>query len=147
MFYTLGFGTTHRVNNLILQNVGNFNQTQLQLSPKRKRSRRSFISDTVNNDVEGYILAKRAEPDAMVFYENEIKDFMFDDFQKLNFVWSLIRSISIPQSIPSWTGFHIEMTNDIPTLKTTVRYLDSINKPPTDMSTIYQVMNVSYKVS
>ena len=141
MFYTLGFGTTHRVNNLILQNVGNFNQTQLQLSPKRKRSRRSFISDTVN-DVEGYILAKRADPDAMVFYENEIKDFMFDDFQNLNFVWSLIRSISIPQSIPSWTGFHIEMTNDIPTLKTTVGYLDRINKPPTALST-----DECYKVS
>ena len=75
----------------------------------------------------------------MKFYKNDLKEFMFDDCAKYNFVWALLRSRSIPQSIPSWTGFYIEMSNNIPILKTTVGYLDCINSPATEMTTIYQV--------
>ena len=42
-FVSLGYGTTHKVNNLIIQegtvNIGNFNSSY---SPKSKRTQRSF---------------------------------------------------------------------------------------------------------
>ena len=53
-----------------------------------------------------------------------------------------MRHQTVPQVIPSWTGFHIAIRNDIPVLKATVSYLESINKPATEMTTIYQVLEV-----
>ena len=126
------------MNNLILQNVGDFNQRELQHSPKRKRCRHSFVPEATSN-TNTFVSSKRIGPESMTFHENELKEFMFDDCSKYTFVWTLLRISSIPQSIPSWTGFYIEMSHNIPVLKTTVVYLDCVNAPATEMSTIYQV--------
>ena len=56
-------------------------------------------------------------------------------------LWALLRRDSIPQVTPSWTGFYVEVHSNSLILKTSVGYLDSINKPATETSTIYEVMN------
>ena len=43
--------------------------------------------------------------------------------------------------IPSWTGFDIVVNANFVVLKSSIRYLDCIDNPATDISTIYQVMN------
>ena len=68
----------------------------------------------------------------LTFPTNKEKDFMIDDCNKSNFIWSLMRKNSIPQSIPSWTCFQIVVNNNIPILKTTVGCLDCINAPATE---------------
>ena len=43
------------------------------------------------------------------------------------------------QVIPSWTGFKITMHGNLVVLKSLVNYLDCIDSPATDISTIYQL--------
>ena len=137
---TIEDGTTHNVNNLLLQfSNGSFNESAVYTSPKRKRCRRSFQAAS-NSSEECYYYSKRVDPSALTFPTNKEKDFMIDNCNKSNFIWSLMRKNSIPRSIPSWTGFQIVVNNNIPTLKITVGYLDCINAPVTEISTVYQVM-------
>ena len=42
------------------------------------------------------------------------------------------------QVIPSWTGFNITMHSNLAVLKSSVNYLDCIDSPATDISTIYR---------
>ena len=52
----------------------------------------------------------------------------------------LCRKETVPQIIPSWTGFQILVQDNIMTLKTSVGYLDSTDAPATDISTIDGVL-------
>ena len=114
------------------------NLNELERPPKRKRSRRSFLSEAVTN-VDIYVSSKRVPPSAKNVPVNEAKKFMFDDCFRQNFFGFLMRSYAIPSSIPRWTGFYVEMSNNIPIMKTSIRYLDSINSPATEMSSIYKI--------
>jgi len=50
-----------------------------------------------------------------------------------------MRFHDLKHSIQSWTGFQILISNQIPIIKTKVGYLDCIDAPASDMSTIYTV--------
>ena len=54
--------------------------------------------------------------------------------------WVLCRKETVPQIIPSWTGFQILVEGNIMTIKTSVGYLDSIDAPATDISTTNGVL-------
>ena len=64
---------------------------------------------------------------------------MFADQELLHLIWILSRK-SLPRTIPSWTGFNITIRQNIPVLASSVGYLDCIDAPATDISTIYTVM-------
>ena len=49
--------------------------------------------------------------------------------------------MSIPQVIPSWTGFNMVIRENIPILQSSVGYMDCIDSPATDISTIYTIMD------
>ena len=130
----------HKLNNLLLQfSNGSFNESAVYTSPKHKRCRRSFQAAS-NSREECCYYSKRVGPSALKLTTNKEKDFMIDDCNKSNFIWSLMRKNSIPQSIPSWTGFQMVVNNNIPILKTTVVCLDCINAVATEISTVYQVL-------
>ena len=119
------------------------NIVERALSKKRGR-RRSFKPASDLSSSARYISGKRTGPSGMQFPENEEKDFMFADREKDTFLWTLLRYHSIPtQVIPSWTGFNILVQDGIPVLKSSIHYLDCIDAPATDISTIYQV-RISY---
>ena len=116
-----GHGTTHKVNNLILQGTFANQDNSLTFSPKRKRSHRSFVPDS--NLVElNYHHGKRFGPPALSFPENEASELMLDESNKRNFLWTLMRYKTTGRCIPSWTGFHILISNNILILKTAVGY-------------------------
>ena len=71
---------------------------------------------------------------------------MMDDVNKRHFLWCLMRYNSIAQPIPSWTGFQILMCNNTPVLKSNIDYLDCIDAPATEISTIYQVKKFVYVI-
>ena len=75
----------------------------------------------------------------IILQKNEASDFILDDSNKRHFLWTFLRYKATEFRIPSWTGFQISVSNDIPLLKTTVGYLACINSSATEMSTIYQV--------
>ena len=64
---------------------------------------------------------------------------MMGDVNKHHFLWCLMRHNSIDSSIPSWMGFQVLMCDKIPVLISNIGYLDCIDAPTTEISTIYQV--------
>ena len=65
---------------------------------------------------------------------------LFAEQNKKNFLWAIMRHhFSENQVIPTWTGFNITMHGNLAVLKSSVNYLDCIDSPATDISTIYQV--------
>ena len=141
MFYlTTGYGTTHKVNNIVLQgSFQNRDQYVNTSSPKKKRSRRSFCP-TSNESEVNYRYKKRVGPSNISFPENEASEFILDDSNKRHFLWALMRYKTHEFIIPSWTGYQICISKDVPILKTNVGYLDCIDESATEMSTIYQVL-------
>lgn len=83
---------------------------------------------------------KRKDPESRKFPTNPFQDLLFADREKSNFIWALLRRDYSPrQMIPSWTGFNISIQDGIPVMKSSIEYLNCINKPATEKSTIYQV--------
>ena len=88
--------------------------------------------------IDTYVSSKCVPPSAKKIPVNEAKECMFDDCRQ-NFLWVLMKSYSVPSSIPSWPGLYIEMSNNIPIMKTNIRYLVSINSPAAEISSIHKV--------
>ena len=135
-------GTTHKVNNLIIQNLqGSFgNATQhLASLPKWKRNRRSCTPQFATIDYSNYRQTKPTGPSPKQYSENKASEFMMDDVNKRHFLWCLMRYNSIDSFVPSWTCFQILMCGKIPDLKSNIAYLGCIDAPATKISTIYQV--------
>ena len=134
-----GYGTTHKVNSLLIQYTGNFGTDALSNSPRRKRSRRSFQA-TQNNFENLYVNGKRIGPTNCKFNENEERDLLFANRGKETFFWSFLRfSYSPNQFAPSWTGYNITIVDGTPVLKSSIQYLDCIYAPGAEITIIYQV--------
>ena len=104
-FVSLGYKTTHKVNNLTVQEgtatpVGNFNYSY---SPKSRRNRRSF-QPILNEGPRMPVMSskKRIDPCQLEFPSNDEKDFLFDVNERSTFLWSFMRCHLAPlQIIPS----------------------------------------------
>ena len=59
----------------------------------------------------------------------------------INIAWILSRKSSVPQAIPSWTGFNIQIRDNITPSKCSVGYLECLDSPASDMSTIFEILN------
>ena len=143
--FTLGFCTTHEVNNLIIQ--GSFGEREFHgkfHSPKRKRSWQSF-SPTLCVPEVNYRYWKRISPMTVSFPEIEASNFFLDDSNKHHFLWTFLRYKATNFRIPSWTVFQISITNDVPPLQTSIGYLGRIDSLAAKMSITYQVCWFSYQ--
>ena len=93
----LGYETTHKVNNLILQgSFENIEPRHKASSPKKKRSCRSFLP-IVSETCLQYCQKKRLGASVLTFRENEASEFIFDDANERLFLWYLMRVRSIPR--------------------------------------------------
>jgi len=137
-YHIIGHGTTHKVNNLLIQMDGHFTETPL--TTIRKQKRRSFKLGNENAQVHGLVGGKRIGPEELKFPENPEKEFLFAGREKVNFIWALMRT-TLPKKIPSWTGINITIEDQVPVMKSSVLYLDCIDNPATEKTTIYQVSN------
>ena len=145
----LGKGTSHRVNSIILQ-PGSFGYvrnepTVATAAPPRKKCRRS-LNDIPVNILPSYSTGKRCGPEPMAITENDEREFLLADQDKINLAWILSRRFSVPQIIPSWAGFQISIRNNLAVVKTSVGYLDSIDAPATEISTVYHVLQRCLKI-
>ena len=141
-FFSLGYRTTHKVNNLIIQegtaNTRNFNSSY---SPKSKRSWRSF-QPILNEGPRIPVMSSKKQigPCQLEFPSNDEKDFLFDATECSTFLWSFIRCNFVPlQIILNWIGFNVLAHSGTLVMKSNVSYLDCIDAPATEISTIYQV--------
>ena len=132
----VGSATSHRVNNIILQ-PGPFNVTNQVLSPPTKKKCRRSLKDAKISMIKPYKTGK--EKVLMPLTELEEREFILADQDKINLIWLLCRKESIPQVIPSSTGFQILIRDKVVVLKSSLGYLDVIDAPATDISTVYHV--------
>ena len=139
LFIISGYGTTHKVNNLLIQELdGHFRESfESTIQPERIRRRRSFKPSLKGPDVTGPSSNKWFGPLEKYFQGNLEQDLLFAEVDGNTFLWSLLRqSCSYVQRFPSWTGFNITINSDTPVLKSTVSYLDCIDAPATELTTI-----------
>ena len=139
-FFT-GYGTTHKVNNFLIQNGRHFGSSTDVRSPKNKKSRRSLIVEYKTCYNVTHFSSKRIGLAP--------KEVDFDQFQNPvvlaernmnDFLWVFLRWHSVPkQIIPSWTGFNSIILNGMVLLKPSVNHLHCIHTPATEITTIYQV--------
>ena len=92
-----------------------------------------------------YVTGERYGQSPLQLTDNEERDFLFADQEKSNLLWILCRSLAMPQTVPSWTGFRISITSK-QTNKTSIGYLDCINAPATDISTVYNILERCLKI-
>ena len=87
-----------------------------------------------------YISEKPDGPAPLSYHSNDERDFLLADQEVLHLIWILARNSTLPQTIPSWTGFYIILRKDIPVSKSLVGYLDCLDAPATDNATIYHLL-------
>ena len=86
------------------------------------------------------ISSNRIEPLPKDIPEAVHNSLLFAEENKNNFLWAIMRHhFSENQVYPSWTGLNITIHGNLAVLKSSVNYLDCIDSPTTDISTIYQV--------
>ena len=139
-FVTLGHGTTHRVNSILIQ-PGSFSETEiLQPSLSRsKRGRRSFKSPT-GTMIEDYCGGKRVGPARLRMLDFPEREFVLGDQEKLYLSWVMCRTFYKHNYTPSCTGFNISIRQNEIVLQSSVHYLECIDAPATDISTINEVL-------
>ena len=123
LFIISGYGTTHKVNHLLIQELDrHFGESfESAIQPERKRRKRSFKPSLKGTDVTGPSSSKRIRPSEKDFQENLEQDMLFAEVEENTFLWSLLRqSCSYVQRFPSWTGFNITINSDTPVLKSTL---------------------------
>ena len=113
--------------------------------PKSKRCRRSFNVEEIDEDIP-YIAGKRVGPDQITFPENKNADRLKTNQRRKYLGWVALRKVNIDNLIPSWTGFNILVSKNVVVLKSSIGYMDSIDSPATDMTTIFQVMVRALKI-
>ena len=62
--------------------------------------------------------------------------------QKKNLLWILV----LNQTIPGWTGFNIKVRNEEQVSQDNIGYLQTIDAPASNMSTVFEVLSQSLKI-
>ena len=72
-----------------------------------------------------YVAGKRQGPRPLKFCENDARDVA--DQEVLSRLWVNSQKMSVPLTIPSWTGFNIAVSSNIMVVTTSIGYLDCID--------------------
>lgn len=134
-----GAGTSHRVNGIAVQAkvIGHVPQRVMPTVTKTKK--RSISPKTFLLPI--YNAGQRVGPPSTPSVDADTT-VQVQDAKAKNLLWLLAR-MSAPedQSVSSWTGFNIQVHNDITVVPDTVGYLPTINAPATELSTVYEMLN------
>ena len=104
----------------------------------------SIQNETERSDAVQFNFRKRVGPTNLILPENDERDMLLADMH--NLLWILSRKVSIPQVIPSWTGFNIEVRKGIGITKSSIGYLESIDSPATEITTVYETLDRCLKI-
>ena len=80
------------------------------------------------------------------YTESFAGDILLADQRNLYAMWILLRKIELPYHIPSWSGFHIKLRENTNITQNNVGYMNCLDAPATDMSTIYHMMQRSIRI-
>jgi hypothetical protein len=110
--------------------------------PKSKR--RSI--DVQHGMLPVFNSGQRVGPSSMTTCDDQNINLIASAF-KIDVLWSLLRFLHPGhQLIPSWTGFNISLRESVPITQSAVHYLQPIDAPATEFSTIHEILQQSLKI-
>ena len=132
----VGHGTTYRVNSILVQ-PGSFGETTSMecFSVPTKCGRRSFQSPT-GGMIQGYHNGCRVGGPEKLWLLH---------CPQLYLSW-MCQKFYKDQSIPSWTGYNLCIRSSEVILESSIIYLECINAPATDISTINDMLEQALKM-
>jgi len=143
-----GEGTTHRINGIVMQPVSLTCAPQRQDEPIVFKQEKRRTIETVGDCLPLYVAGQRMVPPPLntPTLSMPFKDASTSAHQR-NYIWLLVRMHDIHnQIIPSWTGFNIQTRDNVSVSKDTVGYLPTINAPPSDLSTVQEILCKSVSI-
>ena len=142
-----GFGTSHRVNSILVTKKVEDNAEESEITrPTKRKCLRSLPDDRLRKDLPDYYAGKRTGPGALKWIQNLDESQSYKekvDEQKLTFLsWIALRSLkSFPRIIvQGWTGFNIAVRNNVVIMESKISYLDAMDSPATDLKTAFEVL-------
>ena len=147
-----GSGTSHRVNSILVTET---NETESRdesddqdfAPPVAKKCRRSLPATVVTREIPEYYGGKRKGPGELPLVQNlGISSSYRDKAKELTLrylVWLEIRKLETYPLllVPGWTGFNIKIRDRVVVVESTIRYLDTLDSPATDLKTAYEVLS------
>ena len=93
-----------------------------------------------------YNVGQRAGPPKIETVDVDTRK-QVEDAKMKNLVWLLPRMSNLEnQTISSWTGFNIQIRDDVNVIQDTVNYLPTINAPATEMSTVNEALSQTLNI-
>ena len=137
---TSGEGTSHRVNGIVVQPKVLQQSTPANVMPVITKSKQRSIIPKPSL-LPAYNVGQRTGPPNIETVDVDTRN-QVQEARMKNFVWLLAR-MSKPenQTISSWTGFNIQIRDNVVVIQDTVSYLPTINAHATAMSTVNEVLN------
>ncbi|KAG1659185.1 hypothetical protein GQR58_022660 [Nymphon striatum] len=141
-----GGGTSHRVNGIIVQPLmygPELPKKHDDIAIPKKKARHI---EPLTLSLPIYNAGERAGPPPL---EPFVQDHNMPrvDTWKDNLFWILCRLFSsTDQTVSSWTGFNIQVHNEVDVCQDVVGYLPTINAPATELTTVNEVLQQSLKI-
>jgi len=136
-----GGGTSHRVNGIAIQQKEGDNPEPQMLPKLSKTKQRSISYET--GLIPIYNAGKRVGPKKIETVDPDALTVVHNSFIR-NIAWAMSRLSPDEQhqTVSGWSGFNIKIRSDIDVEQDNVAYLPTINAPATDLSTVYEVLNI-----
>ena len=139
-----GSGTSHRVNGIAVQKKQELPVTRPKKAPLDKKKARSITPTDLLLPV--YTAGKRCNPKIRAPLPVDAQTEAQEAKHK-NLVWSLVRQQDTSnQTVSSWTGFNIQVRDNVDVKQDTISYLPTINAPAAQLTTVNAVLCQALKI-
>ena len=142
-----GEGTSHRVNGIAIQ-ARHFGPDlpRVDVTPILSKLKKRSIDFVLDKELPIHNAVQRCGPPLSAYVEKTSSD-IEANVKKKNLLWILVRLHATEnQTIPGWTGFNIKVRNEEQVSQDNIGYLQTIDAPASNMSTVFEVLSQSLKI-
>ena len=142
-----GEGTWQRVNGIAIQ-ARHFGPDlpRVDVTPILSKLKKRSIDVVLDKELPIYNAGQRCGPPSSAYVEKTSSD-IEANAKKKNLLWILVRLHATEnQTIPGWTGFNIKVRNEEQVSQDNIGYLQTIDAPASNMSTVFEVLSQSLKI-
>lgn len=153
-----GSGTSHRVNSILVTKSPHSSEELItrnthgvaeEVEPAKKKVK-TLANFVKQKDLPYIFPASRKGPGVLDFSADKKSnyDILSRSIKTTNILWALSRHISSRPNmlLPSWTGFNIMINNNAVVVRSKIGYLDTLDHPATDTSTIYTLLKRAVEI-
>ena len=142
-----GKSTSHRVNGIAIQaRYFGPDLPRVDVTPILSKSKKRSIDVVLDKELPIYNAGQRCGPPSRAYVEVTSSD-IEANAQKKNLLWLLVRLHATEiQTIPGWTGFNMKVRNEEQVSQDNIGYLQTIDAPASNMSTVFGVLSQSLKI-